>query len=74
MQNSNRFLTSIAAALLLAAPCAKLGAQVYQGGLIDKSVAIVGNDIVLLSDIEEEVRMMQAGGYAVDNNTRCQIL
>ncbi len=74
MLNSNRFLSAIIFALLLCAPCAKLAAQTYGGGLVDKSVAIVGNDIVLLSDIEEEVRRMQAGGYAVDNNTRCQIL
>ena len=49
-------------------------AQTYGGGLIDKSIAIVGNDVILLSDIEEEVRMMQASGMTVESNTRCQIL
>ena len=49
-------------------------AQTYGGGLIDKSIAIVGNDVILLSDIEEEVRMMQASGMTVESSTRCQIL
>ncbi|MBQ1167804.1 MAG: peptidylprolyl isomerase [Bacteroidales bacterium] len=49
-------------------------AQTYGGGLIDKSIAIVGNDVILLSDIEEEVRMMLASGMTVESNTRCQIL
>ena len=49
-------------------------AQTYGGGLIDKSIAIVGNDVILLSDIEEEVRMMLASGMTIESNTRCQIL
>lgn len=49
-------------------------AQTYGGGLIDKSIAIVGNDVILLSDIEEEVRMMLASGMTVESSTRCQIL
>lgn len=60
--------------VLLAAASLGLRAQVYEGGLIDKSVAVVGNDMILLSDIEEEVKMLQAYGNPVDNNTRCQIL
>ena len=74
MLNSKRLLSIFLCGALLAAASVSLTGQTYKNGLIDKSVAIVGNDVVLLSDIEEEVRMMQAGGYAVDNNTRCQIL
>ncbi|MBQ9583241.1 MAG: peptidylprolyl isomerase [Bacteroidales bacterium] len=71
----NKRVISILVAPLLAMFFAPgLGAQTYSGGLIDKSVAIVGNDVILLSDIEQEVRMMQAYGNVVDNNTRCQIL
>ena len=74
MQNNNRVLGILISVALLTAATAIAGAQTYGGGLIDKSVAIVGNDVVLLSDIEEEARMMQAGGYTVDANSRCQIL
>ena len=74
MQNNNRVLGILISVALLTAVPAIAGAQTYGGGLIDKSVAIVGNDVVLLSDIEDEARMMQAGGYTVDANSRCQIL
>jgi peptidyl-prolyl cis-trans isomerase SurA len=74
MSNNNSVLKIfILCSVLLAVPFIS-GAQVYKGGLVDKSVATVGNDVILLSDIEEEVRMMQASGLVVDNNTRCQIL
>ena len=74
MLNNNRSLSIIiCVVLLLAAPFAS-GAQTYSGGLVDKTIATVGNDVILLSDIEEEVRMMQASGYPVDANSRCQIL
>ncbi|MCF0177108.1 MAG: peptidylprolyl isomerase, partial [Bacteroidales bacterium] len=49
-------------------------AQVYENGLIDKTVALIGNDAVLLSDIEDEVQMMRLNGYVADRNTRCDIL
>lgn len=48
--------------------------QKYENGLIEKSVALVGNDVIMLSDIEEEAQMMRARGYAVDYNARCEIL
>ena len=56
--------------LLLTLP---LKAQKYDG-VIDKSVALVGNDIVMLSDIESEAQMMRARGLAVDKTGRCEIL
>ena len=59
---------------MLIAASMVMHAQVYEDGLIDKSVAVVGNDMILLSDIEDEVRMMQASGYPVDANSRCQVL
>ncbi|MBP5506068.1 MAG: peptidylprolyl isomerase [Bacteroidales bacterium] len=74
MLKNNRFLCILICPVLLAAASLGLRAQVYEGGLIDKSVAVVGNDMILLSDIEEEVKMLQAYGNPVDNNTRCQIL
>ena len=71
---NNRVLSILFCTVIMAAASVGLHAQIYSDGLIDKSVAIVGNDMILLSDIEEEVRMMQASGMVVDGNTRCQIL
>ena len=48
-------------------------AQKYEG-VVDKSVALVGNDIVMLSDIEAEAQMMRARGLTVDKSARCEIL
>ena len=49
-------------------------AQKYTGGLIDKSVAVVGNEMIMLSDIEQEVQMRRAQGLASDRNIRCELL
>ena len=37
-----------------------LSAQKYKGGLVDKTVAVVGNEVILVSDVESEVQQMQA--------------
>ena len=50
-------------------------AQTYSGGLIDKTIALVGNEIITLSQLEAEVQMMMAQGMASDrSNIRCEIL
>lgn len=49
------------------------GAQRY-GDLVDKTVAIVGGEFISLSEIESEVQMMRAQGYASDKNMRCEML
>lgn len=49
-------------------------AQKYTGGLIDKSIAVVGNEMIMLSDIEQEVQMRRAQGLASDRNIRCELL
>ena len=51
-----------------------LSAQSYKGGVIDKTVALVGNDIITISQLESEVQMMMAQGVASDGNLRCEIL
>lgn len=51
-----------------------LFAQTYKGGVIDKTVALVGNDIITISQLESEVQMMMAQGLASDGNLRCEIL
>ena len=51
-----------------------LSAQKYPGGLVDKTVAVVGNEVILVSDIESEVQQMQAQGRSSDRDMRCTIL
>ena len=54
--------------------CTALSAQKYEGGLIDKTVAVVGNEVILISDIENEVQQMRAQGRSSDRDMRCTIL
>lgn len=62
----------VAAATILF--CVQLSAQKYSNGLIDKTVAVVGNEMILLSQIEEDVKMQLAYGMKSDRNARCEIL
>ena len=52
----------------------EISAQRYQEGLIDKTIVLIGNDMIMLSDLENEVQMMRARGFTADRNARCQIL
>lgn len=49
-------------------------AQKYSKGMIEKSVAVVGKDVIMLSEIEEECRMQRMRGLVTDMTTRCEIL
>ena len=49
-------------------------AQKYSGGVVDKTVAVIGNEMIMISDIEEEVQLMKAQGLMSDRNARCEIL
>ena len=60
-------------ALALAAGL-QAGAQKYSGGLVDKTVATVGGETILLSDVEEEVKQRRAGGITSDRDVRCELL
>ena len=53
--------------------CIGAGAQKYKG-IIDKTVATVGGEVILLSDVEAEVQQMRAGGSSSDRDMRCEIL
>ena len=65
-----KIVWAVTALILALAPAA---AQQYEG-VVDKSVALVGNDIIMLSDIEAEAQMMRARGLTVDRAARCEIL
>ena len=64
---NNRLKTAAAAVLMCV--CAAASAQRYQG-IVDKSVAIVGGEMISLSDIEMQVQARRAQGQP----DRCQIL
>jgi peptidyl-prolyl cis-trans isomerase SurA len=49
-------------------------AQKYSNGLVDKTIAVVGNEMIMLSDLEEEVQVMKAYGMLSDKSGRCEIL
>ncbi|HNR27565.1 MAG TPA: peptidylprolyl isomerase [Bacteroidales bacterium] len=48
--------------------------QKYANGLVDKVIALVGNEMIQLSAIEEEVQMQIMQGIITDKNLRCEIL
>ena len=68
------WIKRLATAVLFTAAALTASAQKYSGGLIDKTVAIVGNEVIMLSDLEEEVAMMKAYGMMSDKKGRCEIL
>ena len=63
-------LLKTAAVLSLMSLSLAASAQKYRG-VVDKTVAIVGNEMIALSDIEAQVQAMRAQGMAAD---RCQLL
>lgn len=68
-----KHIWKVAASVLAMCVCVTAWGQRYQG-LIDKSVAVIGNEVILLSDLEEEVKMMRYNGMSSDRNMRCEIL
>ena len=66
------YVKSFVVLMLLALP-AVASAQKYQG-IVDKSVAVVGGELITLSEIEQEVQVMNARGFASDRNIRCELL
>ena len=53
--------------------CTLASAQKYKG-VVDKTVAVVGGEMISLSDIEAEVQLMRSQGYSSDRNMRCELL
>ncbi len=51
-----------------------VSAQKYPDGIIDKTIAVIGNEVVMISQLEEEVQMMKAYGMMSDKSGRCEIL
>ena len=62
------------AVIALAALSLSASAQKYPDGIIDKTIAVVGNEMIMISQLEEEVQMMKAYGMMSDKTGRCEIL
>lgn len=70
MKNILKLTLAIAAVML---PLCS-SAQVYPGGLVDKTVAVVGNEMISLSQLEQEILYMRMQGMFSDKNMRCEQL
>ena len=68
-----RIIRTMALAAFLAIPFTA-SAQKYQGGIVDKTIAVIGNEVITISQLEEEVQMMNAYGMMSDKNARCEVL
>ena len=66
----NKMLKVAAATALVALTAVSASAQKYRG-VVDKSIALVGSEMISLSDIEGQAQAMRAQGMPAD---RCQIL
>ncbi len=49
-------------------------AQTYPAGLIDKTIAVVGGEMISISQIEGEILSQRARGIYGDSNIRCHLL
>ena len=65
---------TLVAALALCMAGVSASAQKYPDGIIDKTIAVVGNEMIMISQLEEEVQMMKAYGMMSDKTGRCDIL
>ena len=63
---------AIVTILALAAACTVASAQTYK--YIDKTIAVIGNEAVMISDIENTVKERGAQGLNSDRNVRCEVL
>ena len=68
-----KFLSKVIIAVVLLVPTT-LSAQRYENGLADKTIALIGNEAIFLSQLESEIQVMSAQGIGTDRNSRCQTL
>lgn len=69
-----RYIGHIVAMAALLGICFTASAQKYKN-VIDKSVAVVGGEIITLSDLEAQVKLEGGyGSYASDKSARCEML
>ena len=62
----------ILAVILLSA---SIGIKAQEDGkVIDKIIAVIGNKVVLKSDLESQIVSLRANGVLIDDNMRCEML
>ncbi|MDR2938490.1 MAG: peptidylprolyl isomerase [Prevotellaceae bacterium] len=69
MSNFIKTLRSLALLLCITS----LNLAVAQQNVLDKVIAVVGNEAILESDMEQEIMQLRAQGQMVDDNLRCEI-
>ncbi len=69
-----RLVGKISLVLVLMALSIKGKAQEYSDGLIDKTIAVVGNEVILLSQIEQDAKFARVSRQYSDKNLRCELL
>ena len=62
----------LAAVTALLALCTVASAQRY-GKVIDKTVAVVGNEMITISDLEQEIQVSRSQGGSSDEKARCEL-
>lgn len=53
--------------------CALASAQKYKG-VVDKTIAVVGNEVITISGLEDEIQVQRAQGAMLGQNERCEVL
>lgn len=66
------FNKSIISAVLMGV-CALASAQKYKG-VVDKTIAVVGNEVITISGLEDEIQVQRAQGAMLGQNERCEVL
>ena len=62
-------------ALGLAVTAVAAQAQTYPKGLLDKTIAVVGNEMVSISSLEQEIQINRMNSpLSSDKNLRCEVL
>ncbi|MBN2681808.1 MAG: peptidylprolyl isomerase [Bacteroidales bacterium] len=74
MNKKNNFFGKLIICLFFAFSAAIIQAQPSGAKVIDNVVAIVGNNIILQSDIENQYMQLRAQGYFSDGDLKCDIL
>ena len=69
-----RLIFKAVALVAMSALSLTASAQKYSNGLIDKTIAVVGNEVIMISQLEDEVQMMKAYGMMSDKSGRCELL
>ena len=68
----NRIIKVLAVSALMTF-CLAASAQRYEG-IINKTIAVVGNEVITLADLEQEVRIAGMQGASSDRTMRCNLL